>query len=287
MDKLFHYLEFWKNKNTKIIITKHNELPHSKKSKILIAYQNIYKYADVIIHLGEKSVDNSTFNSIRNSIIPHPLYENLPNTLTQLESRERLGIATDRFVICCFGNYRNQDELNLTINAFKKFKDSKKTLLTAKWPKLFGWKKEPTKRLKHEIYLKRKHFDKRYCLNNIEYVSESDIQLYLNACDIVFIPRIDTLNTGNIPLAFTFGKVVVGPEIGNIGSLLQRTGNPSFIPGELSSVEQALNQAKTLVLADKGQENYRFGKQHWNVNLVAQMHLDLYKDLILNNDSNK
>ncbi|CDF80633.1 conserved hypothetical protein, putative glycosy ltransferase (GT4) [Formosa agariphila KMM 3901] len=269
-------LTHWKNIGAKIIVTKHNEFPHSKNVNQLKAYQIVYNYVDVIIHFGESNMLKSLYPNVENVIISHPLYENLPNSISKAESRKKLKISDDRFVMVCFGNFRSKEELKLTLNAFKLLKHRKKTLLTSKWPKLFSWKKEPLKRFKHELLLFRKYFDSKYRINNIDYVEEKDIQTFLNASDFVFIPRLDTLNSGNIPLAFTFKKVVVGPCIGNIGEILRTTGNPSFSPKKMNSLSSALEEAKESTILGKGDMNYEYGIEFWSIKNVAKMHSDLY-----------
>ena len=39
----------------------------------------------------------------------------------------------------------------------------------------------------------------------------------LSATDVLFIPRIDSLNSGLVQLGFTYGCVVLGSKFGNIG----------------------------------------------------------------------
>ena len=53
---------------------------------------------------------------------------------------------------------------------------------------------------------------------------------------MVFIQRTDILNSGNVPLALSFGRVVTGPDSGNIGGLLAETSTPGGI-----SVRQLYN----------------------------------------------
>ena len=47
----------------------------------------------------------------------------------------------------------------------------------------------------------------------------------------------------NIPLAFLFHKIVVGPNTGNIGELLKNTGNPTFNPNHKADIIRALKMA--------------------------------------------
>lgn len=90
----------------------------------------------------------------------------------------------------------------------------------------------------------------RYRMEGVEFVnrvlSTTETETYFCACDIVFIQRFSVLNSGNLPMGFGAGCVVVGPNVGNVGSILNKTGNPIFNPYDIDSI----------VLAIKKQRNY-------------------------------
>ena len=111
-------------------------------------------------------------------------------------------------------------------------------------------------------------------------VPSEDIQLFMNAADVVIIPRIKNLNSGVLILAFTFGKVVVGTDFGVIGEILSDTGNPTFAPDDISSVVCAIEDAKELAENGKGEENRIYAHKKWNWGKITQEHLALYKTLI-------
>lgn len=65
---------------------------------------------------------------------------------------------------------------------------------------------------------------------NDELIDNCDLPYYMAASDVIFIQRKDILNSGNVPLAFLYHKVVVGPKVGNIGELLSETVTRLSIP---------------------------------------------------------
>jgi hypothetical protein len=71
----------------------------------------------------------------------------------------------------------------------------------------------------------------------------------------VLIPRHEALNSGNVFLGFTFGKPVVGPDIGNIGEVLTLTGNPTFDPKCPRTVVDALAKLTAMDMAALGRTN--------------------------------
>lgn len=50
----------------------------------------------------------------------------------------------------------------------------------------------------------------------------------MSVADIALLQRVKILNSGSLPLNFYFGNVVVGPDVGNVGEILKKTGNPVF-----------------------------------------------------------
>ena len=94
---------------------------------------------------------------------------------------------------------------------------------------------------------------------------------WLSASDIVFIQRIEILNSGNLPLAFSAKKKVVGPDVGNVGEILNETGNYVFNPNDRSSVRQsvlnAVNDMRNSNLL--GIQNYHYARNNWSVSTVC------------------
>ena len=62
------------------------------------------------------------------------------------------------------------------------------------------------------------------------------ISVLFAVSDVVFIQRCVILNSGVVPMAFLFGRGVVGPDSGNVGELLRVTANLVFSPSDQGSV---------------------------------------------------
>jgi hypothetical protein len=94
------------------------------------------------------------------------------------------------------------------------------------------------------------------------------------------IPRIDTLNSGVVPLAFQFARVVVGPDIGNIGPMLKAAGNPVFDTASVSNCVSAIEAGLQLASAGLGRRNAARAKELWTLDKVAAMHRDVYESVL-------
>ena len=96
---------------------------------------------------------------------------------------------------------------------------------------------------------------------------------------MVFIQRTDILNSGNVPQAFAFGRVVAGPAAGNIGGMLEATGNPVFDAADPASVDRALAEAARLAAAGHGDENRKYALEHLRLPQIAAAYGQLYTRL--------
>ena len=114
---------------------------------------------------------------------------------------------------------------------------------------------------------------------NDELIDECDLPYYMAASDVIFIQRKNALNFVNIPLAFLFHKIVVGPDTGNMGELLNSTGNPTFNPDHKADIIRALKEARQLSAWGKGEMNYTYALENMNINKVGKQYAEVYRDL--------
>lgn len=255
-----HRLEYWASR-AKIVVTRHVLLPHgaSEDTQWERMYETIYKYSDGIVHFAPPSINEFkdryadlafVHGKPRHHVIPHQNYASLPNRVTRTEARKQLRIREGAKVLLVFGGIRNEAERDLVLRTFRSLQVPKKLLLVSRWREQLasvGWI-----RLKYwlrdltRLYY-RFHPSFRF---NYAFVSEESAQHYLNAADVLFIPRLHVLNSGNITLGMTFGKVVVGPDSWNVGYLLNETGNITFNPDDPATAVAAVHEA--MALAEEG-----------------------------------
>ena len=75
------------------------------------------------------------------------------------------------------------------------------------------------------------------------FLNSEIISNYTAAGDVFVILRIDSLNSGSIYLGLTFKKIIVGPAIGNMKEVLEKTDAYSFNPENIDSLVNALEEA--------------------------------------------
>jgi len=216
-------LRFWSARAT-IVVTRHVLLPHDAVSDPAweTMYETVYRYADGVVHFAQPSVDEFRRRYLgtkfhrgvepAHAVIPHQNYASLPNDISRQAARRKLKIANDANVVLVFGAIRNDPERELVENMFSQIKAPRKLLLVSRWREKLAdvsWI-----RLKYWIRDMVRLYYRLHPGYHLHYgfVEEADTQLYLNAADVLFIPRFRVLNSGNVTLGMTFGRVVVGPD---------------------------------------------------------------------------
>ncbi len=217
----------------------------------------------------------------QHAIVPHHNYTSLPNVISREEARERLGIPNHSQVMLVFGAIRNVEERDLILQTFQGLNAKHKVLLVSRWKETLA--KVSWIRLKYwlrdlnRLYY-RLHPSYKF---NYGFVEEEDTQLYLNAADVLFIPRLKVLNSGNITLGMTFGKVVVGPDSWDVGELLKETGNPVFDPEQPKTAIAAMELGLKLSQEGRiGPANQKLALEQWSAEQCGERYAQFFKLLV-------
>lgn len=271
-------LRFLKNKGAKIISHIHNLKPHTENEIVCKAYDIVYEESNIMIHLGTYSLElcKGKYPSKLHVLIPHHIYDTIYShtILSKQEALNYFGYKQGVYAIC-FGRVRNARERDLICRAVKacpnmkfivpRFIDIPQGKINKRWIK---------QRLKR-LYYRIKY--PNMVISGKQYVTNEELPMYYAMADISFIQRIDTLNSGNVPLGMYFGNVIVGPKVGNVERLIDDTGNFSFDPGDTKSIKRALEVAEEAVMLNKGEENREYAIHNWNTKHIAAELWQVYK----------
>lgn len=243
---------------SRIVLTRHNAIPHEIRSDLMLKlYVEVCKSADCIIHLGEFSkveyLNKYRFaQTQQHLVIPHGNYDYI-NNRAPYTSRIRLGLKNNSFVALAFGQIRTFDEKVMLIKMFKALPYNNKVFLAPGWgrstqPSII---KNPLKRLYAIVLDIILGIKKEYLIDSIV-VPEENIQDYFNASNLVLIPRVESLNSGVVVLAYNFAKPVISVKGGNIGEIISTTDNYFIENQRMPSLIELRNQGKTnLTYANK------------------------------------
>lgn len=262
-----------KKSGVRTAITCHDMEPHTRNDVGSYLYSFLYEHVDIMHHMGQYSYDyfSKKYPEKKHFIAHHPIYYDiLSQGLNPIECKRELGLPIDKKIIMAFGQFRNDDEIEMFKNLGREFSDDV----------LFYAQRIETGRInngldifstikciKKRIHLHSKNF--RYGMNRVD---EDMVPKYFAAADAIFILRKKILNSGNLPMAFSAGKPVIGPERGNVGCILGETNNYTFDPDNSDSIIKAIkdlnkNWDKAMEI---GKQNHYFALSNMMLNPVFE-----------------
>jgi glycosyltransferase involved in cell wall biosynthesis len=281
---LHKQLQKCKAQGIKIVTTCHNLVPHyDQQSDNVASYEVAYSNSDAIIHFGRYSFElfEKKYKKACNVIIAHHIYDKIyKNNIEKKIAKSKLGLRNAKNIILCFGAFRNDEERLLVLQLAKKLERYNIDILAPSlYPRIGRW--NPVKLIRY--WKKKREIRSRYANIKMKSTAVSDEMLpfYFCAVDVVLIQRRQILNSGNLPMAYYMGKPVIGPNIGNVGTILDNTNNLSFaIDDRLEDIAKnivELLSSNNLELI--GEKNRIYALENWNSKLIAIQTLNLYRNL--------
>ena len=275
VSRMKNRLEWLRAHGIRIFCTCHNLKPHTKgDDTIMDLYDVLYNHADTIVHLGQYGCEllRRHYPNACHVVVPHHIYDNvLTFAVSQQEARRRLSLPEGKPVVLCFGKFRNNGERQFVLRLKRDLNEA--LFLTP------GFYRETLHTWNPKKFVTRLYHTLRYKWKGIQFSNEvipDDLmQCYYCAADVVLIQRLDILNSGNLPMAFAAGRVVVGPDVGNVGQILRETGNFTFNPQRAESAVEAVQEA--LKTSSKGEENKIYAAKHWSSEMTAKKMLKCYE----------
>lgn len=277
---LREHLEKLKKMKIPLVITVHNLHPHNNDPFTKSVYDTIYEYVDAFHHMGKYSHDylKAIYPNKFHFVVPHPVFYDLDDLLSSRKDYRKKFNLPQKPTILAFGVFRTKSERKMFIKLSHHF-----FLRGCCWAPKFNRFYEKDRSLWSKAFTRFK-----YRLNGIKmFKGPIDDKLVMEmavASDILLIQRIDILNSGNLPLGFAGGNIVIGPDVGNVGEILRETGNLVFDPADIQSLYAAVTEAIELIKQGNnlGKANLEYAKQFWNKARVAFMLNDNITELKMN-----
>lgn len=276
-------LSWIRNMGIQMVVTVHNLHPHSNDPYISQVYDCVYEVVDAFHHMGSYSCEilKMKFPNAYHFVVPHPAYYNEKEmVLTQEDCRKKYGLPKQYPIVLAFGAVRNDVEREMLIKLSHHF-----YFKCCIWvPKMH--RSLRTNRNKLSKILTYIVFRIHGIRMHRGLICEKDVIEIVQASDIIFIQRKEILNSGNLPLGFSMGKIVVGPDKGNVGRILRETGNPVFNPDDHNSINGALVDALKMFNSNnlQGLKNFEYARKYWSKRRVAEL---LNNEILNINASNK
>lgn len=265
-----------KMSGTKIVWTVHNLKAHESSNPLTdkLCRLLVSKLADEIIAHGEvaKREILATFKVKQKdkiNVIPHGNYiDYYQNEIDRTKARKLLRIKGSKTVFLFLGTIRPYKGVNELIEIFGQLNRDDVELVIAGKPFSEEIEAEVKQKLQH-------HPNIRFMPG---FVPDHQVQIYMNACDVVVFPYRNLLTSGAAILAMSFGKACIAPRIGCLKETLDDSGaflyEPDAQDGLLQVINQAIEQRENL--AAMGQHNRQIVNQ-WSWDRIALMTSKVYQ----------
>ena len=264
----------------KVVWTVHNLLQHERQHPrldLLFTRIAAHLYDHIIVHCeaAKEAVIKAyrlpqTFKK-KISVIPHGNYLGCyENSISRSVARECLGFQDEHIVFLYIGQIRPYKGVPLLMDTFLGLRDPRARLLIAGKP--------ATDQLKEEIE-ERAQRDPRIVLR-LTFIPNNEVQLYLNAADVVVLPYRDILTSGAAILAMSFGRPVITPRLGCMAETIDE-GKGGFLydPEREGDLLRAMQEALKADLAGMGKYNLnKARKLDWDE--IAKMTSEVYKSVL-------
>jgi glycosyltransferase involved in cell wall biosynthesis len=140
------------------------------------------------------------------TVIPDGNYiDAYPNQVTRTEARERLSLD-DEFMYLFFGKIRPYKGVNTLIEEFRQIDTQERTLWVVGNPKNESIAERVESNASRDSRIETR----------LEFVPSDEVQVYLNAADVLVLPYNDILNSGSVHLGLSFGLPMIAPRLGCI-----------------------------------------------------------------------
>lgn len=218
-------------RGTSVIWTVHNIEPHREVENWIkkLFYGYWCRVVNGTIYLSRISSEMAMskyprLQKVPYIIIPHGHYRQIySNVIAREEARKRLQIEPDRIMLLCFGRIMRYKGITELIEAFGEMYTTYKTVLMIVGPGAEADYVREVKRLAERKGL-NKGDDKSIRIID-RYIAEEDVQIFMNAADMIILPYKNILNSGASLLALSFNKPVIVPSLGSMRELQELVGN--------------------------------------------------------------
>lgn len=283
-EDLLHHIEKMISAGIKIVATCHDLEPHYDQfADKAESMKIVYSHCNAIIHLGEysKKLFEERYPTAKHLLIPHHLYDTVYTHFpSRVESLKHLHLPEDKTYVLCFGTFRAEQERQLIINLSKQLDDKNVIILAPSFMNIW-WRSFRLfhKRLK-KLYCQYRY--NIYCTGRTwRAVSDKNLPYYYAAADVVFIQRVKILNSGNAMMPMLFGKVVVGPDCGNVGPLLRQWDYPVFSIDNTNNMGDLVRRALKMERDGISFQNKERQHSKYSTAVITDKLYDEYKNILL------
>jgi len=188
----------------------------------------------------------SEIDKTKITVIPHGHFiEQYPNTLSRIASREKLGLDKDLFVFGFVGYLRPYKGVLELIQAFRQIDGEQVRLLIA------GMPFDPS----FATAVKEAAGEDSRIQFHLRFIEDEELQVFLNAADVLVFPYTRSLTSGSLILAMSFSKAIIAAEHSTIREVLPPEGGLIYPTDGLEGLVDALNEIQKKDVISMGEKN--------------------------------
>jgi len=227
--------------NIKLVWTAHNLRRHEGGFEDIEMRYTRYlaKMSDaVIVHCNSAKHEIERALRIKRpekvNVISHGHFRDpYPNNIERSLAEKKIGFKTSKPTFLFLGEIRYYKGIIELIDAYEDLNDHHSRLLVAGRPH--------DQVIENEVTQKCKLNKKIICRTG--FVPDEELQIYINASDVMVFPYRKIFTSGGIFLALSFGKPIVAPRIGCIKDNLDTKGSFLYNPEDSRGLSNALKTA--------------------------------------------
>lgn len=274
---LYFFIFYCKMLGIKIVWEIHNVMPHKKFFyNDLKIRKTFFKNADIkVVHYQnnlQELKDKIGVDTSNVRIIPHGNFIGLyPNIISKKIARYELNLDPNKNTILTFGFIQKYKGYNILIDAIEKYKMTDINIIVAGTiidKKVYN-------------YLKKKEDD----LDNLSvfggFIEDNDVQLFMNAADVVVLPYEDITTSGVVLLAYSFKKPVITTNIGGMRDIVidEYTG---FLvpPSNPEKLKDAIYNIFKTDYKEMGENGYLLSKIEFDWDKICEKWDELYRQIL-------
>ena len=242
----------------KIVWTIHNIISHESKFKPLELFftKLLSRLCNrIIVHSSSAKNEVVKLYRIRDFsiiVIAHGNYiDCYENVIGKAKARKQLHLSSEKVIFLYVGKIRPYKGVFELIDAFKGLEQSQAKLLLIGQPLNAEVANDIVKKCTKDERIK----------TVLKFVPDDELQIYMNAADIVVLPYKNVLTSGAVILAMSFGKPVIAPSIGCIQDVLDKAGSFLYVTSDEGGLTKAMECALDANLKNMGEHNFQLAKQ--------------------------
>jgi len=200
-----------KSEKTQLLCIAHNIIPHELRlgDKMLTRY--FIKKIDGFLAMTQKVLDDlNVFNKSSPKVLtPHPIYDNFGEIEPREKAIESLKLNQDYRYILFFGLIRDYKGLDLLLEAFSANEIREKNI------KLIIAGEYYSNQAKYKKIIEKYNLAQDI-IQVEQFIPDSEVYLYFNACDLVVQPYKSATQSGVTQIAYHFNKPMIVTDVGGL-----------------------------------------------------------------------